>query len=394
MNSLAQGFLGDAPEQLRDIMHMKSASDIHQLVTFAEHATQSYVHPQLVMSEQRLRANAQRFLAALPRVRAHYAVKANPDPRVLKIFAEEGLHFEIASPAELQELLQLGIAGEGIFYSNPIKAPQAIRAASQAGVKWFSVDTVEEVEKIAAITPDAKLYIRTDVCDEGSFWPLSGKFGVTVESADALIDCARRLNMSLCGVTFHVGSQCTNVANWKSGIETAKQMFAKLEAAGFTPELLNLGGGYPVQFSGDEPSIEEIAAVINAELETLPDSVQIMAEPGRFLVASAGCLVAQVVGTASREEERWVYIDVGVYNGLVEMKDEFPFLALSNRVGEAGSWTLAGPTCDSIDVLRKHAQLPENLQADDMIYIPYIGAYCSCCGGPFNGFPVPEIIIR
>ena len=393
MNSLARDYFGEVPAQLKDVMHMKSAADIHQLVEAAEAATSDYLHPQLVMIEQRLRDNARRFLAAMPRVRAPYAVKANPQKEVLGIFAEEGLSFEIASPAELQDLLDLGVPAKEVFYSNPIKAPVAIDFAHKAGVEWYSVDTPEEIEKIAAIAPDAKLYIRTEVSNEGSFWPLSGKFGVTVENAGTLIECAKRLDMALVGVTFHVGSQCTNIDNWKNGIATARRMFAMLEEAGFTPELLNLGGGYPVQFSGDEPSIEEVAAVINAELESIPESIQVMAEPGRFLVASAGCLVAKVVGTASRDQERWMYQDVGVYNGLIEMKDDFPFLVISNRIGENGCWTLAGPTCDSIDVFRKNAQLPENIQADDMIYIPYIGAYCSCCGSAFNGFPVPEIKI-
>ena len=137
----------------------------------------------------------------------------------------------------------------------------------EAGIQWYVVDTPEEVIKIAAIKPDAKLYVRTEVSNEGSLWPLAGKFGASASGIQSVIEKAKEHNMKITGVTFHVGSQCTNIKNWIDGIQSAKRIFAQLEASGWTPELLNLGGGYPVQFTGEEPSIAEIGEVISKELE-------------------------------------------------------------------------------------------------------------------------------
>ena len=363
-------------------------NDIREQVALSAAQTVDYDQPVLVMSRQRLRANARRFIAAMPRVRPHFAVKANPDKDILRIFKEEGTCFEIASIAELDAMVTLGADMETVFYSNPIKSPQSIKHAADHGVIWYCVDTHEEVEKIAMINPQAKLYLRIAVSNEGSSWPLAGKFGAGPAAVEAIIAAAKQFNMPICGVTFHVGSQCCNIDNWVAGIRAAKQLFAKLISHGFMPQLLNLGGGYPLQFNGDEPCIEQIGAAINRELEDIPESIQVMAEPGRYLVGSAGCLVSQIVGVASRDDTRWVYLDTGVYGGLMELTMDFPLSLVSERTGDLGLWTLAGPTCDSIDVMGRH-QLPTNSAAGDFVYMPNLGAYCTTCACDFNGFPAP-----
>ncbi|MGB2154903.1 MAG: type III PLP-dependent enzyme [Porticoccaceae bacterium] len=364
--------------------------DCRQQIAFTSSHTQDYLQPVLAMSRQRLRDNARRFMAAMPRVRTHFAVKANPHPEILKIFKQEGTCFEVASIAEVDAMLDLGVDMQTVFYSNPIKSPASIAHAAKAGMLWYSVDTPEEVVKIAAIKPDAKLYLRIEVSNEGSTWPLAGKFGASPAGVEAVIETAKTLDMQISGVTFHVGSQCSNVNNWVEGIKAAESLFAKLTDQGFVPELLNMGGGYPLQFSGDEPSIEEIGAAVNQALESIPEHIQVMAEPGRFLVGSAGCLVAQVVGVATRDDVRWVYLDTGVYGGLLELTGDFPVNLISERTGEPGTWTMAGPTCDSIDVMGRH-RLPDNTQAEDFIYMPNLGAYCTTCACDFNGFPVPVV---
>jgi ornithine decarboxylase len=319
--------------------------DAREQIAYTAAFAKNYQQPMLVMSRARLQRNAQRFMAALPRVRPHFAVKANPDLEILSIFRDQGTCFEVASIAEIDAMLALDVNMETVFYSNPIKSPASIKHAAANGIVWYCVDTPEEVEKIARIKPDAKLYLRIAVSNEGS-------------------------------------------NNWVEGIRAAKDIFNRLIARGFNPELLNLGGGYPLQFTGQEPSIEDIAAVINPELDTLPDSIQVMAEPGRYLVGSAGCLISQVVGTATRDSGRWVYLDSGVYGGLMELSQNFPATLVSQRTGEAGVWTMAGPTCDSIDVMGKH-RLPANTEAEDIIFMPNLGAYCTTCACDFNGFPVP-----
>ena len=363
-------------------------NDIREQVALSAAQTVDYHQPVLVMSRQRLRANVRRFMAAMPRVRPHFAVKANPDKEILRIFQDEGTCFEIASIAELDAMVTLGADMETVFYSNPIKSPQSIKHAADHGVIWYCVDTHEEVEKIAMINPQAKLYLRIAVSNEGSSWPLAGKFGAGPAAVEAIIAAAKQFNMPICGVTFHVGSQCCNIDNWVAGIRAAKQLFAKLISHGFMPQLLNLGGGYPLQFNGDEPCIEQIGEAINRELEDIPESIQVMAEPGRYLVGSAGCLVSQIVGVASRDDARWVYLDTGVYGGLMELTMDFPLSLVSERTGDLALWTLAGPTCDSIDVMGRH-QLPTNSVAGDFVYMPNLGAYCTTCACDFNGFPAP-----
>ena len=369
---------------------LMAEEDAREQIAFTSAYAKNYLHPVLVVSRERLRRNVQRFMAALPRVRPHFAVKANPGTEILSIFREQGTCFEVASIAEIDAMLKLGASMEAVFYSNPIKSPVSIKYAAANGIAWYCVDTPEEVEKIAAIKPDAKLYLRIKVSNEGSSWPLADKFGASPKGVDAVIEICKKLDMQLSGVTFHVGSQCTNINNWVKGIRAAKAIFTQLRAQGFSPELLNLGGGYPLQFTGQEPSIEDIAAVINPELDLLPDSIQVMAEPGRYLVGSAGCLISQVVGTATRDSARWVYLDTGFYGGLMELSQNFPATLVSQRTGEAGAWTMAGPTCDSIDVLGKH-RLPVNTKAEDIIFMPNLGAYCTTCACDFNGFPAPSM---
>ena len=362
--------------------------DSRQQIAFTAPHTKDYSQPVLVMSRQRLHDNARRFMAAMPRVRPHFAVKANADAEILQIFKEEGTCFEVASIGEINAIIELGANMETVFYSNPIKSPVSIAHAANNGLLWYCVDTPEEVAKIAAIKPDAKLYLRIEVSNEGSSWPLAGKFGATPKGIEAIIEAAKVLDMKICGVTFHVGSQCCNIDNWVAGIGAAKKLFAKLSSHGFVPELLNMGGGYPLQFTGEEPTIEEIAVRINQELESIPENIQVMAEPGRYFVGSAGCLVSQVVGTATRDDLRWVYLDTGVYGGLMELTLDFPVIIVSERTGEPGMWTMAGPTCDSIDVMGLH-KLPANTEAEDFIYMPNLGAYCTTCACDFNGFPPP-----
>ena len=389
---MSQPVVNSVPASFSDTSRALIDEDIRQQVSFSSAEAAGYSEPLLVMSEQRLRKNVRRFMQAMPRVRPHYAVKANSNPAILEIFRQEGTCFEIASSAELDALLALGVPAEEVFYSNPIKSPTAVKYAAAKGVRWYSVDSTEELEKIAAIAPQAKLYIRIEVSNEGSSWPLAGKFGASRTGIAAIIATALQYQLNLCGVTFHVGSQCTNINNWLEGIRSAKTIFEQMIAKGFTPELLNLGGGYPVQLTPADPTIEDIAAAINDELESLPESIQVMAEPGRYFVGSAGCLVSQVVGVATRDQSRWLYLDTGFYGGLMELEQGFALTLVSQRTGAAELWSLAGPTCDSIDVLGKH-YLPATMQAEDLVFIPNMGAYSASCACDFNGFPVPKMLL-
>src|SRR5512134_1713971 len=229
-------------------------------------ARQRYDRPFLLVDPKIIRTKARRFKAAMPRVHPHYAVKANPDPRVLKTLIEEGAGFEIASIAELDLLLGLGVNAAEVYYSNPMKSRAYIEYAAAKGVEWFVVDSVEELRKIHGIKPDAKLYARIEAPNVGSDWPLTGKFGMKAQEVDAIVAEAVALKADLAGVTFHVGSQCRNPENWRVGIQGAKRVFKKMRLAGLKPRLLNIGGGFPVRHVKPIPSIEKIAEVVNHSL--------------------------------------------------------------------------------------------------------------------------------
>ena len=367
------------PEVRLDFSHVRDALQ------------QGYTKPFLLIDAAIVRAKARRFKAAMPRVQPHYAVKANPDPRVLKALIEEGVGFEIASVAELDILAKLKVPAVEVYYSNPVKSSDSIRYAAGKGVEWFAVDSVEELRKIHGIKPDAKLYVRIEAPNVGSDWPLSGKFGMRPAEVDGIIAEAVALRADLAGVTFHVGSQCRNPENWRIGILSAKRVFKKMRLAGLRPRLLNLGGGFPVRHVKPIPSIEKIAELVNHGLRDVPQTVRVMAEPGRYLVSDAGYFVCRVVGTATRSGKRWMYWDAGVFGGVIETTEGLRYDVQTDRHGKLIAWNVAGPTCDSVDVCMRDEMLPEDIQEGDFIYIANAGAYTTAYASNFNGFPLPDV---
>ncbi len=350
-----------------------------------------YERPFLLIDPDIIRAKYRRFLAAMPRVRPHYAVKANPDPRVVGVLAQEGSGFEIASVAELDMLLSLGIAAADVHYSNPVKSRAYIRYAADKGVEWFALDSVEELRKIHDVKSDARLYLRMDVPNVGSDWPLSGKFGAQPAEAEHILDVAAAIGANLCGVTFHVGSQCRNADNWRAAIDGAKRIFRRMKIKGLTPALLNIGGGFPVRLTKPIPSVEVIGEVVNQGLEDLPAEIRVIAEPGRYLVSDSAYFVCRVIGTATRAGKRWLYLDTGMFGGLLESTQGLQYELGTDRAGTLVPWHVAGPTCDSVDVLLQDQLLPEDLQDGDFIYIPNAGAYTTAYASEFNGFPLPAV---
>ena len=352
-----------------------------------------YSKPFLLVDSNIIRNKARRFKATMPRVQPHYAVKANPDPRVLRTMIEEGVGFEIASISELDLLISLGVPAADIYYSNPMKSRAYLEYAASKGVEWYVLDSIEELRKIASVKPDAKMYLRIDTPNIGSDWPLAGKFGTHAAEIQDIINEAAKLKADLAGVTFHVGSQCRNPQNWRVGIERAKKAFTDMRRAGLTPRLLNIGGGYPVRHVKPIPSIEIIGEVVNAAIADLPNDIRVMAEPGRYLVSDAAYFVCRVVGTATRNGKRWMYWDAGMFGGVIEVTEGLRYEILSDRTGHSIPWAVAGPTCDSVDILMRDEMLPEDIQEGDFIYIPNAGAYTTAYASNFNGFPLPDVVV-
>ncbi len=378
------------PEQYFDT-HPETSLDFEAVRAAARNG---YTRPFLLVDNDIVREKTRRFLDAMPRVRPHYAVKANPDPRVLRVLIEEGAGFEIASVAELDLLVGLGVPPAQVFYSNPMKAREWIAYAAGKGVEWFVVDAVEELRKVHAVAPHAKLYLRIDTPNIGADWPLAGKFGAHTAEVPEMVAAAAALSADLAGVTFHVGSQCRNPENWRVGIEKARAVFDQMIAAGLQPRLLNIGGGYPVRHVKPIPSIEVIGEVVNRALEAFPPEVRVIAEPGRYLVSDAGYFVCRVVGTATRNGTRWMYWDAGLFGGIIETAEGLKYKIRTDRAGHDVKWTIAGPTCDSVDVIMRDEELPVDLQDGDFIYIRNAGAYTTAYASCFNGFPLPEVRIR
>jgi ornithine decarboxylase len=378
------------PQQPHEAVFDTHAEVSLDLELVRQAARQKYTRPFLILDTAIVRRKVRRFRAAMPRVRPHYAVKANPDRRVLKVLVQEGAGFEIASVAELDILLGLGVPAAEIFYSNPMKSRDSVAYAAAKGVEWFVVDSVDEMKRVHEVKPDAKQYLRIATPNIGSDWPLSGKFGAGVADAREIVSQAARLGVDLAGVTFHVGSQCRNPENWRVALEKARALFDLMARAGLKPRLLNIGGGYPVRHVRPIPSIETIGAVVNEGLKAFPEDVQVIAEPGRYLVSDAGYFVCRVLGTATRAGKRWMHWDAGLFGGVIESSEGLRYRVRTDRSGPDVAWTVGGPTCDSVDIVMRDEPLPSDLQEGDFIYIQNAGAYTTAYASQFNGFPLPE----
>lgn len=338
-----------------------------------------------------------RLARALPDTALHCAVKANPDPTLLAALARAGSRFDVASPAEVTASLVAGAGPLDLVYSNPVKRREDVRFAARVGVQRFVVDSPGEVAKVAAEAPGAAVLARLVTSGEGSDWPLSRKYGVATDEAVALLHEAARLGLRAEGVSFHVGSQQRDPQSWGPPIHAAARVFAALRASGLDPWLLDLGGGFPATLDDGCPPPEAYGAAITRHLQdAFPSQVPMtIAEPGRGIAADAGVLHARVIGVVHRAGVRWVFLDAGVFTGLVETLGEAIRYPLSTDVtGPIGSCVLAGPTCDSADVLYESVELPLALAEGDAVRFHGAGVYTatySCVG--FNGFaPLPTVV--
>ena len=325
-----------------------------------------------------------------------YAVKANPDIEILKFINKLKLSFEIASEGELGILSSIGVEPSRIISSNPVKSLKFLQIAASYGVRHFSFDSTEEAEKLAKIIPKCNVYVRLSVPNEGSEWPLSKKFGVEIDVAASLLVYAKEKGLNPVGITFHVGSQCTNIYNWNIALDKAKTLWDIAKKKGLKLKLINIGGGYPIRYTKNVLSIEIIEKNVNNLIyERFPEDIEIHIEPGRAVVGDAGIIVTTVIGKARRGEEDWVYLDVGVFNGLMESVGgiKYSYIVESHKQTRSRKqWTIAGPSCDSFDVIDKNVILPEP-QVGNLMLILSSGAYTISYASEFNGFSIPKTIL-
>ncbi len=349
--------------------------------------------PFLLMDRDKVVQKAKSIGKNIRGAEGFYAVKANPHPDVLDLINKMGLGFEVASEGELRTLLDLGVSPNRIISSNPIKTSLFLQEAARAGLRYFAFDTRDEVDKMASCFSNSNVYVRLSVSNEGSQWPLSKKFGVELEEALDLLLYAASSGLSPAGATFHVGSQCANPYNWDAALDKAGRLWEMATKAGLRLELLNIGGGYPIHYTKDVVEIETIERRIDRRIRSIfPPETRILLEPGRAVVGDAGLFVTSVIGKANRISENWMYLDVGVFNGLMESVGGIRYSYLSESTGPLRKWTIAGPSCDSFDVIDHEVELPEPEVGDHLIILG-CGAYTTCYASEFNGFSIPETIL-
>jgi ornithine decarboxylase len=332
----------------------------------------------------------------LPLARVYYAVKANPAPAVVTMLERKGANFDVASRGEIELCLQNGATAERLSFGNTIKKEKDIAFAYEAGLRLFAFDSAHELDKLARSAPGSQVFCRILVDCQGAEWPLSRKFGCSPGMAVDLLRRARDLGLDPYGVSFHVGSQQTDLGQWDGAIGAAARMFSLLTKADIDLRMVNIGGGFPAHYTGDVPAIEHYARAVMAAVTRhfgnhLPE---IIIEPGRSLVGDAGIIHSEVVlisQKAADDDRRWVYLDVGKFNGLAEtMGESIKYrIATPGRGGNCGPVILAGPTCDSADILYENSdyRLPLGLEIGDKVAILATGAYtASYASVGFNGF--------
>jgi ornithine decarboxylase len=354
-----------------------------------------YGSPLLVIDAERVRRQYRRLAAALPGVDLHYALKPLPHASLITTLQAEGAFFDLATNGEVELVRQLGVVPERCIHTHPIKRDSDIRTALSFGVTRFVIDNPDELRKFTQFRNRASLLIRLSFRSPDAQVDLSRKFGCDPETVAELLALAADLRIKVDGLSFHTGSQNADSAMMVRAINVCRDLLLSLRsvAGGDGPQILDIGGGFPVDYLKPAMPIEEFCAPIRAALRTLPPGVRVIAEPGRYIAAPAAIAVASVMGRALRDGRWWYYLDDGLYgsySGQMYDHSVFPVEALKGGT-ETFPSVLAGPTCDSIDVIREKLLLPK-LDMGDLIIGREMGAYTWASASEFNFFPRATVL--
>jgi ornithine decarboxylase len=358
--------------------------------------------PLFVVDHDSLRSNYAEFKRYLPRVQAYYAVKANPDPAIIRTLYDIGASFDVASIAEFKLVydnirnLPAGARQDFIWdkviYSNPIKDRRTLEELDRYK-PLVAFDNTEEIEKVRKHAPNAGLALRIRVPNTGSMVELSSKFGASPAEAVDLISRAFDAGLTVEGLGFHVGSQCTNFENYVQALSTSASIMEEAETRGFSLKLLDIGGGFPARYDRHVRPFRELAKILRAEINRLfPKHLEILAEPGRFMVATAAALVAEVIGKSERDGKRCYYLNDGLYHTFSGILfDHCQYHLKAFKKGPKRISAVFGPTCDALDTISQAEELPE-LRLGDLVYSENIGAYSHASSTCFNGFPPAQVL--
>ncbi|OGZ12637.1 MAG: ornithine decarboxylase [Candidatus Lloydbacteria bacterium RIFCSPLOWO2_01_FULL_50_20] len=355
--------------------------------------------PCLVIDLKKVAEKYDELVRVMSGAKIYYAVKANPLDEVIKLFRDRGAYFDVASRFEIDQLLGLDVPPERMSYGNTIKKEVDIIYAYRKGIRLYTTDSRSDIEKLSRSAPGAKVNFRLLLDGSGADWPLSKKFGAHPDMVYKLVKFAKKSGLMPYGISFHVGSQQRDIGQWDNAIALVRYLFDALKNDGIRLNAINLGGGFPAQYLKPTDSVLSYAdSIIGYLREDFPDGgLDIIVEPGRSLVADAGIIVTEVVLISKKSERnrmRWIYLDVGKFNGLIETIGEaikYP-IVFAGRDGKE-EWSevvLAGPTCDSADILYEDYKykVPNNLKEGERVYILTAGAYTmSYSSVGFNGFP-------
>jgi len=376
---------------------MPSVTQLKRLA--GEHGT-----PLFVVDHEVLRRNYAEFRRRLPRVQAYYAVKANPDPAIVRTLFDAGASFDVASLPEFQ-IVHENIRRmppkkrqewiwDKIIYANPIKDNRTLQYLNRYK-PLVTYDNFSEIEKLRRHAPQAGLILRLNVPNTGSVVELSSKFGASAGEAVDLIEKAFRAGLIVEGLSFHVGSQCTNFQNYVHALEIADGIFREAWSRGYTQmRILDIGGGFPAPYDRHVRPFRELADLLNAEFKRLfPPEIEIVAEPGRFLVATAATLVVEIIGKSVRDGKPCYYVNDGVYgtySGVLFDHCQYHLEAFRRGTRELSA--VFGPTCDALDVISSAEELPRNLELGDLLYSENVGAYTTASATNFNGMPPAKVV--
>ena len=359
-----------------------------------QHLVSRFGSPLFLIDAERVRAQYRSLTAALPGVALYYAIKSLPHPAIVAVLKQAGACFDLATNGEVQLVRRLGVVPERCIHTHPIKRDSDIRTALNFGVTHFVVDNEDELRKFVRYRNRATLLIRLAFRSD-ALVDLSRKFGCEPEALPALLALAAQLRINVVGLSFHAGSQAANPQMHVRAIEVCGDLMRRARASGHDLSLLDIGGGFPTDYLNGSPpmAIEEFCAPIRSALQALGGAVRIIAEPGRYLSAPCAVAVASVMGRAQRDGRWWYYLDDGLYGSYSgQMYDHatYPIEALAAD-GPTYPSVLAGPTCDSIDVIREHIDLPK-LEQGDLVVGRVMGAYTWASASEFNFFPRPTVL--
>ncbi len=360
--------------------------------------SKNFPTPNIFVDLEKVRTSYAQLIKAFPYADVYYAVKANPGIPIIKLLDQLGSNFDIASRYELDKVLSLGISSDRISYGNTIKKAADIAYFYEKGVSLYATDSKEDLKNIAKNAPGAKIYVRVLIENSSTAdWPLSRKFGCHPDMAYNLLVMAKEKGLIPYGISFHVGSQQRDIGQWNDAIAKTKYLFQSLEEEeDIKLEMINMGGGFPAHYIQPTNDLSEYASEITRYLEDDFEEIpRIILEPGRSLIGDSGILTSEIVLISRKNNTslaRWVYLDCGKFNGLIETLDEsikYPVVTDKDG-GKDGEVILAGPTCDSADIMYEDSKykLPIDLKSGDKTYWLSTGAYTSSYASVgFNGFP-------